>query len=109
MITPEGTDWLAKLIATHLQGGWIIISDGKGESYPAPITSIEVQGETDDTEDPEGRIVLATAEVGENEANFEWAKRSVKLTDGTVLDSDESDGGRKVQGAVWTAEVAFDL
>jgi hypothetical protein len=104
VLTPEGTDWLASLIAEHLKGAWIIISDGKGESYPAPITSIEVQGEGG-----EDRVVLATAEVGENEANFEWAKRSVKLTDGTVLDADESDGGRKVQGAVWTAEVAFDL
>lgn len=101
MFTPEGTEWLANLLATHLQGGWIIISDGAGDSYPAPIETITVA-------DDHSQVLIA-AEVGENEANFEWAKRSVKLTDGTVLDADESDGGRKAQGAVWTAEVAFDI
>lgn len=101
MITPEGTEWLANLLATHLQGGWIIISDGNGESFPAAIEQITVSD--DKTQ------VLVGAEVGEGDANFEWAKRSVKLTDGTVLDADETDGGRKAQGAVWTAEVAFDL
>lgn len=102
--TAEGYDWLAHRIADSAQGGWIIISDGGGNSFPAPITSIEVQ------EDGDARRVLLVAEnIGEDDANFDWAKRSVKFTDGTVIDSDESDGGRKAQGAIWTAEVAFDL
>jgi hypothetical protein len=103
VFTPDGYDWLARRLAEAVEGGWIIISDGAGQSFPAPIATIEIQEEDDK------RRVLLSAEVGENDANFEWAKRSVKLTDGTVIDTDESDGGRKAQGAVWHAEVAFDL
>lgn len=101
MLTPEGATWLLEFIQREAEGGWIIISDGDGQSFPCPITTIELQ--------QEGKRLLLAGECGEGEANFEWTKRSVKLKDGTVIDTTEEDGGRKAQGAIWIAEVAFDL
>lgn len=42
-------------------------------------------------------------------ANFEWAAREVRTSEGVVLDREDDDGGRKTPGTVWTVEIALDL
>lgn len=109
MFTPDGLKWLAEWIAQEVQGGWLVVSDGGGNSEVAEIESIEVkprveeEGATPGSQD--GYSVVCSATFGEQAANFEWAKRSVKLKSGKVIESNEDDGGRKVEGAIWSAEV----
>jgi hypothetical protein len=109
MFTPEGLKWLADWIADEVKGGWIVVSDGQGNSDVATIDTIVV--EENDPQEGEGQVyeVVCTATFGEEVGNFEWAKRSIKLTDGTVIDSNTEDAGRKVQGSVWTAEVTLEV
>jgi hypothetical protein len=105
MLTPEGAKWMADFIVERLlAGAWIVVSDGAGESAVATISGARVEQE----EDGDCRVV-AVAVFGESEANFEWSKRSIKLADGTVIDADETDAGRKVAGAEWTYEVTIDV
>jgi hypothetical protein len=105
MLTPEGAKWMADWIVERLlAGSWIVVSDGAGESAVATISEARTE------EDADGDYqVVATATFDENSANFEWKKRSVKLADGTVIDSDEEDAGRKVEGAVWTYDVTIEV
>lgn len=104
MLTPEGAQWLAAwMVERLLAGSWIVVSDGAGESAVATISDAQVV-ETEGT-----YSVVASATFEEGEANFEWRKRSVKLADGTVIDSDEEDAGRKVAGAVWAYQVTIDV
>ena len=102
MFTPEGYKWLADWIAEEAQGGWIVVSDGAGQSEVASITEIEVT-------EGESPTVICRATFTGDRANFEWAKRAVKLTDGTVIDVNEDDAGRKVEGAVWDVEVEIEV
>jgi hypothetical protein len=113
VFTPDGLRWLASWIAEEVQGGWLVVSDGAGNSEVSEIQNIEVrarveeEGATPDSQD--GYSVVCSASFDEQAANFEWAKRSVKLKSGTVIESNEDDGGRKVEGAIWTAEVEIQV
>lgn len=104
MLTPEGAKWMADWIVERLlAGSWIVVSDGAGESAVATIAearTVEVEG---------AYSVEATATFGEGEANFEWSKRSIKLADGTVIDADDTDAGRKALGAEWTYAVTIEV
>jgi hypothetical protein len=105
MLSADGAKWLAGLIAAQLlEGAWIVVSNGSGESAVATITDAKVG-----TADDGSAIVIAGATFGEADANFEWSKRSIKLKDGTVIDDDITDAGRKVEGAVWAYEVTIDV
>ncbi len=104
MLTPEGAKWMADWIVERLlAGAWIVVSDGAGESAVATIAEART------VEQDGAYSVVAAATFGEEEANFEWSKRSIKLADGTVIDADETDAGRKVAGAEWAYEVTIDV
>jgi len=101
MLTPEGQKQLARLIAEWVRGGAIVVGNGT-ESAEAPIESIEVvQVEGDGV----SYGVQVEATFGATAANFEWARNGVKLADGTEIDADQKDGGRKVAGAAWKLAV----
>lgn len=73
-----------------------------------PADSIEYLGHIEEG----GRIahrVIMRATFGENDANFDWRERGVKLADGTLVDRTVEDGGRKAPGSVWTVETVLDL
>jgi hypothetical protein len=104
MFTPEGWEWMAKLVADQVgNGGWIVIAGG-GKSSAAPVKQVEV------TDQGDGAYRLtAVAVFAEGDANFEWEKRLVKLPDGTVIDALEADLGRKAEGAEWEIAVKIDF
>lgn len=101
MLTPEGQQWLARLMAESLRGGAIVVGNGT-ETAEAAIENIEVvQIEGEDA----SYGVQVEGTFGATAANFEWAKNGVKLADGTEIDADQKDGGRKVAGAAWKLAV----
>ena len=98
-LTPDGVGVLAELVATHLQGGSIEVSDGNGRSASRVIESIALEGE------------LATVAVtfATGEGNFDWRVRRVLDADGVILDEDTGDWGRKSPDREWTMEVPITL
>lgn len=105
MFTEEGTEWLGEWIAGELQNGaWIVVADGQGESAVATITEAKYV-----TRDDGSTVVECVALFDEQNANFEWTKRSVKLNDGKIIDREVEDMGRKKQGSVWTIKVSIDV
>lgn len=104
MFTPEGWEWLAKWVAEQVgNGGWIVVA-GEGKSAAAPVRQVEVTDQHDGT-----YRLTAVAIFKEDDANFEWEKRLVKLPDQTVIDSLAEDMGRKAQGSEWEMTVNIDF
>lgn len=104
MFTPEGWEWLAKWVSEQLgNGGWIVVA-GDGKSGAAPAREVAVA----DNGDGSYRLTCV-ATFTEDDANFTWEKRLVKLPDGTVIDRVEEDLGRKAQGAEWDIAVKIDF
>lgn len=103
MFTPEGWEWLANWVAGEVRNGALLVVSDGAQSASAPIATVEV------TQDQDSYVLTATASFAEGEANFEWKDRSIKLGDGTVIDSLREDLGRKAQGAEWdlTVQVTF--
>jgi hypothetical protein len=102
VFTPEGRTWLGEWIAEELmEGAWLVVADGAGESAVATITDARYNEE-------EG-TVEASALFDSDNANFEWAKHAVKLKDGTIIDREVKDMGRKQSGSVWTLKVSIDV
>lgn len=100
MWTEAGLAWLAQTVAENADRLTLVISDGQGEevSRAIPGSAVQVDGST----------ATITMTLGEDEANFDWRERRV-VFDGTVIDEDLTDQGRKVQGAIWTVAVTFDM
>lgn len=102
MFTPEGLEWVGEWIAEELrEGAWLVVADGQGESAVATITEA-----TYVVRDDGSSVVECTALFDSDQANFEWAKHDIKLANGTVIDRETEDLGRKASGAVWTLKVA---
>jgi hypothetical protein len=101
VLTPEGIALLWRLAAGQSEDtadGWsIVVSDGQTETSAA-VESVELQ----DAE------ISLTATFAEDQGNHEWARRQVVSGDGVVIDSEDEDMGRKVQG-VWTEIVTLEL
>lgn len=102
MLTPDGQQWLARLLAERLTGGMVWVSDGTQEAE-SQIESVEVVK----VDDAYGVQVETT--FGSTAANFEWSRNAVKLPDGTILDADQTDGGRKAVGSAWTIAVVIKV
>lgn len=98
MLTPDGLAWVARLLESNFAGANIVVSDGTNKAVN-PVTEVAIE---------EGGVVLRTT-FGEDEANFEWATRSIILPDGTEVDRIEEDQGRKAVGQVWGLEARIDL
>lgn len=102
MFTPEGLQWLGEWIAEELrESAWLVVADGQGESAVATITEAVYKVREDGSS-----AVECTALFDSDQANFEWAKHDVKLKDGTIIDRETEDLGRKADGAIWTLKVA---
>jgi hypothetical protein len=98
MLTAEGRRCTLEALAGEVQGGTISVTDGSQQAS-APIDEVSVQGEA----------LIATATFGEDVGNFDWTSRSIVAEDGTVLDTQPDDHGRKAQGAVWTIDAGIEL
>lgn len=106
LTSPAGQKWLAGLIARSVEGGSIVVGDGAQVAQSA-IESIEVVEIKGDGEATFG--VQCEATFGAQDANFEWSRNGVKLADGTEVDADQKDGGRKVAGSAWTIAVVIKV
>lgn len=95
MWTSAGQAWLATLVGAEALV--IVVADGQG-------AEARQEGEVR----VDGGAVEITATFGENDANFEWSERRIEV-DGTVIESDDADQGRKVQGMIWTVTVTLDF
>lgn len=106
MLTPEGLQRIWEIVARQsddsIKGGAIVVTDGT-DSHSATIeeATVTLEGDT-------ASLVVAGT-FSEDEGNFEWTNRQVVTAQGTVLDEDSEDGGRKAQGSVWSIEVSLDL
>jgi hypothetical protein len=99
VITPEGIALALEEIAEALRnGGTLVVSDSV-TSASALISDIAIAD----------GVLTATATFGEGEANFEWREHQIVAADGTVIDKQPDDHGRKAQGAVWTLDAELEL
>lgn len=97
MFTERGLAHLAASLAADLENAQIVVTDGENQDG-ASVTKVAV----------DGAEVTATAVFGEDKANFDWKERWLIL-DGTVIDSETADFGRKSAGAVWSIDAVVDL
>jgi len=105
MLTPEGWEWIADWVAGEVaNGGFIIVADLEGHSGAAPVRSATVEKQ----ENGAYRLT-ATAVFAEADSNFTWNKRKIKLADGTEIEAEEEDLGRKAEGAEWEIAVKIDF
>lgn len=102
MLTPDGVKWLAAWVVEELRTASIVVSDGTS-SAESPVASAELVEEDGST------FAQLTTEFDSTEANFEWSRRTVRLSDGREIDAEEADGGRKVAGQVWEYEVRIKV
>lgn len=96
MLTSEGAKLLAPAVAQALAGAELVVA-GHGQEASKPVETIAVDG----TE------VVLTATFGDDEANFDWLIRRVRVG-GELVDEEEVDLGRKASGE-WTLEAAIEL
>lgn len=106
MLTQDGQKWLAGLMADRLQGGAIVVGNGTetAETMIDKIEVVEIKGDGDTSFG-----VQCEGTFGATEANFEWSRNGVKLADGTEVDADQKDGGRKAAGSAWTIAVLIKV
>lgn len=97
MITREGIAWILDLLMGDLGDAVMVVRDGAGQSAQAPATAERVN----DT-------IVLTSTFGENEANFEWRARVLRVG-GVDVDVTTGDEGRKAPGAVVTAETVLEI
>lgn len=102
MLTSEGVARLWELVAPQISA--VRVSDGT-QSADAAVTNVEL-GDPDQDGDTE---ITVTAVFQASEANFEWAEQSVVLEDGTVLDAEKKDLGRKTSASTAVATITLDL
>lgn len=98
MLTPDGLAWVSRLLESGFEGATLVVTNGAGAKAVQSVTEVAVE---------EGGVVLR-ATFDEEEANFEWATRSIVLADGTEIDRIEADQGRKAVGQVWVLEARID-
>lgn len=98
MWTSSGLAFAATAVRERMGAATIEVADGQGESAQADA-AVTVTGAT----------IVLSADFGEDEASFEWRERRVLAQDGTVLDEELADQGRKAPGAIWTVEVTLDV
>lgn len=99
MFTAEGVYLTLGLLAERLKGGQLRVLGPDEHNAAAAIETVEFNAE--------GVVVSATFPA--DFANFEWRAREVVTTDGTVIDRQEEDLGRKAPGAEWTLEAVIEL
>lgn len=102
MLTPDGVKWMAAWLVEEFRNAVVVVSDGT-QSADSPVASVETVEEDGST------FVRLATEFGSDQANFDWARRAVRLPDGTEVDAEETDGGRKVGGQVWEYEVRIKV
>lgn len=98
MLTPEGATLVATSVLPQIEGGVIVVSDGRATA-DAPISSARVDGTT----------LVCEALFGEQDANFEWKSRVVQGKDGKRFDAETADMGRKAGGSEWTCVAVIDF
>lgn len=104
MFTPAGWKWLSRWVAGEVgNGGWIVVA-GEGKSAAAAAREVAVEDRGDGS-----YLLTCVATFTEDEANFTWEERLVKLPDGTVVDAVKEDLGRKARGAEWDITVKIDF
>lgn len=104
MLTAEGWKWLADWVAGEVSnGGWVIVA-GDGKSGAAPVKTATVEDL-----DGGGYRLVVTAVFASADSNFTWAQRRLKLADGTVIDAEDEDLGRKAEGSEWEIAVKIDF
>lgn len=98
MLTHDGRQQVAQALEGMLEGALIEVSDGEQAARsPAEL-------ELGDT------TVTVVATFGEQDAVFDWRRRTVLLDDGRLqFDVDEGDFGRKPLGAIWTCEAIIEV
>lgn len=89
-----------------------MLTDAFLDSVLASAASIEV---TDGGENRAGTVIVGRAREGQelvfsgefdaDFANFDWRVRRVLLEDGTVIDEEQEDMGRKASPSVWNLEI----
>lgn len=72
---------------------------GDGSASQVPLQRIEVT--------PTG--IVAMAEFGERDGNFNWTERLLLTARGELVDARAGDFGRKIMGAVWTVEAVIEM
>lgn len=93
MLTPDGQRGLADAVVAWLAGARLMAGDGQRRVEVALDGEPWVDGEA-------GEVVLS-ATFDAATGNFDWRERGV-VVDGTVVDIDTTDGGRKPEGVPWT-------
>jgi hypothetical protein len=98
VLTPSGATAVADFLAVRLDGGSIRVGNDS-DTASVPIQTAVTDGDT----------VTVRGVFPELEANFDWRYREVLDSDGTVIDRDDTDFGRKVLGAVWAVDVPITV
>lgn len=106
MLTRDGQKWLADMMAERLQGGAIFVSSGT-ETADTQVEAVEVVEIKGDGDSAFG--VQCSGKFSATEANFEWARSGVKLADGTEVEAEDKDGGRKAVGSAWAITVVIKV
>lgn len=99
MLTSDGATRIAEILAGQFADARIVVANGSQEASAALDQAPSSQ---------DGRLTFQ-ATFGEQEANFDWSETRIVAADGTVLDVDRADGGRKAPGTEWTLTAEVDL
>lgn len=104
MITPEGWERIARWQAGEIENGGLLgVTNGTVSAW-ATVSAVAVSAL-----DGGGFRVAVEAIFAQDQANFEWTARSLKLADGTVIEAEPEDLGRKAEGAEWAIAVRIDF
>lgn len=96
MLTSAGAELIWQAVNP---ASWsLAVTDGAQRAVK-PVETATIDGEA---------CVLACTFSGD-EANFEWTAREVVASDGTLVDSEVEDNGRKAPGAEWRIEVVLTI
>jgi hypothetical protein len=101
-LTPEQKLKLCETIKQDCVGGTVVVGN-KTKSAAATITKVEIN------KSGAGHEVIAKSVFDGQTANFDWMWREIRDRRGNVIDREDADLGRKVEGTKINVDVVIAM